>query len=109
MTITTLQTLINTVNAPEIVEELKAELAKAQKVAEKNAQKATERNAVYDAAFKAVEQTLSMAGVPLTASEIWEGVQDEMPEGFTFGQLVYGLSHLWAVNKGEGKVRTYTL
>lgn len=109
MTITTLQTLINTVNAPEIVEELKAELAKAQKAAEKNAQKATERNAVYETAFNVVKDTLATAGVPLTASEIWEDVQDKVPEGFTFGQLVYGLSHLWAVDKGDGKVRTYTL
>ena len=109
MKIATLQTLLTLTNAPEVVSELTAELEKAQKAAERRAVANAEKVATYETAHGVVIAALRDAGAPLTASELWEAVEDEMPEGFTLGRLVYGLSRLWEdVDKQEGRVTLYS-
>jgi len=47
---------------------------------------------------------------PATITEIYEAVQDTLPEGFTKGNLQYAITRLWKddIDKIEGKVNTYS-
>jgi hypothetical protein len=96
-------TAINYDNA-EAMEDLRKELNRG---AEIKAKKANE----YDTAKEIVFDTMRRIGKPATASEIFEGSERVLPEGFTRGRVQYGLNNQWAdaVIKTEGKVNTYSL
>lgn len=51
-----------------------------------------------------------LSDVPVTISEIYDEIADELPEGFTKGKIQYAITRLWAdeVTKVEGKVNGYT-
>ena len=102
-TMNTILTLIATIDTPE-AEAVRAELnAELNKGAEEKARSAE----LYDAAKAVVMDELG--DKPVTIGELYEAVQDILPEGFTKGKLQYAVTRLWtdAIVKIEGKVNTY--
>ena len=89
---------------PEILEELNAELTKGEAAKAANA-------AVYEAAKPVVFGELSKATEAVTIGELYEAVENELPEGFTKGKLQYAITRLWIdeLERVEGKVNAYKL
>ena len=100
----TILSLIATIETPEaeaVRSELKAELSK-------GAEKAQANRELYE---QAKEIVLSELGeTPVTVAELYEAVEDKLPEGFTKAKVQYALGHYWDkdVVKHEGKVNSYT-
>ena len=96
--------LIATIDTPEaeaVRAELNAELSK-------GAEKAEANRKLYE---QAKEIVLSELGnTPVTVAELYEAVEDKLPEGFTKAKVQYALSHYWEADvvKHEGKVNSYT-
>ena len=84
----------------EILAELEKEITKGDAQKAKNAE-------AYDAIHDIVVRALS--AVPVTVAELWENIEDEVPEGITKGKVQYALNHLWGdeIVKIEGKPNTY--
>jgi hypothetical protein len=84
----------------EILAELDKEINKGAEAKAKNAE-------AYDAIHDIVMSALS--AVPVTVAELWESIEDEVPEGITKGKVQYALTHLWQdeIVKIEGKPNTY--
>ncbi len=102
-TMNTILTLIATIDTPE-AEAVRAELnAELNKGAEEKARNAE----LYDTAKAVVMGELG--DKPVTIGELYEAVQENLPEGFTKGKLQYAVTRLWtdAIVKIEGKVNTY--
>ena len=103
-TMNTILTLIATIDTPE-AEAVRAELnAELNKGAEEKARNAE----LYDAAKAVVLDELG--DKPVTIGELYEAVQDILPEGFTKGKLQYAVTRMWVgdgIAKVEGKVNTY--
>lgn len=103
-TMNTILSLIATIDTPEaeaVRSELKAEL-------NKGAEKAQANRELYE---QAKEIVLSELGeTPVTVAELYEAVEDKLPEGFTKAKVQYALGHYWDkdVVKHEGKVNSYT-
>lgn len=103
-TMNTILSLIATIDTPEaeaVRSELKAELSK-------GAEKAQANRELYE---QAREIVLSELGdTPVTVAELFEAVEDKLPEGFTKAKVQYALGHYWDkdVVKHEGKVNSYT-
>ena len=72
---------------PEILEEIKGELAKGEKKAEAN-------RALYEQAKPIVLGALSATPVPL--SELWGELEGHLPEGMTKSKVSRGLNNEWA-------------
>ena len=102
-TMNTILSLIATIDTPEaeaVRSELTAELNKGAEVKAQNAE-------IYEAAKAVVMGELS--DKPVTCGELFEVLEDKLPEGFTKGKLSYALTRLWgdAIVKVEGKVNGY--
>ena len=84
----------------EVLAEIAKEINKGAEAKAKNAE-------AYEALHGIVSGALSM--VPVTVAEVWEAIQDEVPEGVTKGKVQYALTHLWQdeIVKIEGKPNTY--
>lgn len=84
----------------DILAELDKEINKGAEAKAKNAE-------AYDAIHGIVMDALT--SVPATVAEIWEAIEDEVPEGITKGKVQYALTHLWQdeIVKIEGKPNTY--
>ena len=84
----------------EILAELDKEINKGAETKAKNAE-------AYDAIHDIVMGALTSA--PATVAEIWDAIEDEVPEGITKGKVQYALTHLWQdeIVKIEGKPNTY--
>lgn len=84
----------------EVMDELTKEINKGAEAKAKNAE-------AYDAIHDIVMNALT--SVPATVAEIWEAIEDEVPEGITKGKVQYALTHLWQTEivKIEGKPNTY--
>lgn len=84
----------------DIKDELTKELAKGQAQKEANAK-------VYESFHDLVMDVLG--DTPVTVAELWEAIEDEVPEGVTKGKVQYALTHLWVdeIVKIEGKPNTY--
>ena len=85
-------------------EEILAELDKEiNKGAEQKAKNAEAYNALHDIVIGA------LTSAPATVAEIWEAIEDEVPEGTTKGKVQYALTHLWGdeIVKVEGKPNGY--
>jgi len=100
----TILSLIATIDTPE------AEAVRAELTAElsKGAEKAEANRKLYE---QAKEIVLSELGdTPVTVAELYEAVEDKLPEGFTKAKVQYALGHYWEseVVKHEGKVNSYT-
>lgn len=103
MTLSTLNALRALTTDPAMLAELDAEIARVTKAADRKAVQAQAKATAYDAAKVVVLDALRDAGAPVTAAELYEEVADALPEGFTKGQLVYGLTRLWAeVSHADG-------
>ena len=103
-TMNTILSLIATIDTPEaeaIRAELNAELTK-------GAEKAEANRKVYEEAKDIVLGALN--DTPVTIAELYEEIQDELPQGFTKAKVQYALGHYWEseVVKHEGKVNAYT-
>lgn len=84
----------------EVLAELDKEINKGAEAKAKNAE-------AYDAIHDIVIGALTSA--PATVAEIWEAIEDEVPEGVTKGKVQYALTHLWGdeIVKVEGKPNGY--
>ena len=103
-TMHTILSLIETIDTPEaeaVREELKAEL-------NRGAEKAQANRELYELAKDVVLSELG--DTPVTVAELYEAVEDKLPEGFTKAKVQYALGHYWEseVVKHEGKVNSYT-
>ena len=87
---------------PDVLAEIETELSRGEAEKAKNAE-------LYAQAKPIVFGVLS--DTPVTISEIYDEIADELPEGFTKGKVQYAITRLWAdeVTKVEGKVNGYTL
>jgi hypothetical protein len=66
----------------------------------------------YATAWGIVRQVMIDTPKPLTALEIFEQVEDDLPAGFSRNKISYGLTHYWqdfVERDSTGKVNTYTL
>ena len=81
-------------------------LAEFEKELNRNAEAKQAKEALYAEAKPIV---LGVMDAPATITEIFEAVKDELPDGFTKGNLQYAITHLWKdeIEKIEGKVNTY--
>lgn len=85
-------------------EDILAELDKEiNKGAEQKAKNAEAYEAIHDIVMGA------LTSAPATVAEIWEAIEDEVPEGITKGKVQYALTHLWGdeIVKVEGKPNGY--
>ena len=84
----------------DILAELDKEINKGAEAKAKNAE-------AYDAIHDIVMGALTSA--PATVAEIWDAIEDEVPEGITKGKVQYALTHLWGdeIVKVEGKPNGY--
>ena len=95
---------IDTPEAEEIRNVIQKELAKGEAKAQANRD-------LYASAHDAVIGVLANASAPVTISELYDEVADDLPEGMTKGKMQYAVTRLWAdeIVKTEGKVNTYAL
>lgn len=103
VTMNTILSLIATIDTPE-VEAVRAELnAELNRGAEEKA-----RNAEVYKEVKAIVMA-ELGETPVTIGELYEALQDKLPEGFTKGKLQYAMTRLWIseLTKVEGKVNAY--
>lgn len=91
-------------NIDEIKQELEAEL-------NRNAEKAQANRDLYAVALDVVLAGLELCGRPVTAGELFDEIEGELPDGFTKGKLQYALSRMWSdkVLCISGKPNTYSL
>lgn len=84
----------------EVLPELQAELNKG-----KARKEATEK--AYEEAYDVIIGNLG--DTPVTCGELYEAIQNDLPEGFGRGKVQYALTHLWQdkIVKIEGKPNTY--
>ena len=89
---------------PEIRNEIVTEL-------NKGAEKAQANRELYASAHDTVIEALRSATAPVTMGELYEAVEDELPDGMTKGKVQYAVTRLWTdeIVKTEGKVNTYSL
>ena len=85
---------------PEILSEIATELNKGEAQKAKNAE-------AYEGIHGLIMETLT--DTPATMSEIWEAIEDRVPDGITKGKVQYALTHLWQdeIQKVEGKPNGY--
>ena len=86
----------------DVLAELDKEIGKGAEVKAKNAE-------AYESIHGLVIGALTTAGVPVTCADVWEAIEDKVPEGITKGKVQYALTHLWQdeIVKIEGKPNTY--
>ena len=86
----------------DVMAELTAEINKGEEQKAKNA-------AVYTGFHDIAMKALSEANAPVTISELWDAIEDEVAEDVTKGKLQYAITRLWAdeVVKTEGNPNTY--
>ena len=102
----TLSALVSYLNGEAItnLDEIRAEL---EKELNKGAEKAAANRALYDAAKEVVLANLSET--PVTISELYEQISDELPDGFSRSKLQYGM-RLWGdeITKHDTSPATYS-
>ena len=84
----------------ELKNEISKELNKGQAQKDKNAE-------AYESIHSLIVDTLS--DTPVTCGEVWEAIENDVPDGITKGKVQYALTHLWQdeIVKIEGKPNTY--
>ena len=83
-----------------IMEEISKELNRGEAEKAKNAELYAQAKAIVLGA---------LSDKPVTLSEIYDEVANDLPAGFTKGKVQYAITRLWAdeVTKVEGKVNSY--
>ena len=106
-TMNSILSLIATIDTPE------AEAVRAEVTAElnKGEAKAQANRDLYASAHDVVIKALASATAPVPMSELYEAVEDNLPDGMTKGRVQYAVTRLWSdeIVKIEGKVNTYSL
>ena len=78
---------------------------------DKEINKGAEAKAQNAAAYEAIHDIVigALTSAPATVAEIWEAIENEVPEGVTKGKVQYALTHLWGdeIVKVEGKPNGY--
>jgi hypothetical protein len=99
-TILTALTAIDSEKYANEIAELTAELSKGQAQKDKNAE-------AYESIHALIVDALS--DTPVTCGELWESIEENVPDGITKGKVQYALTHLWQdeIVKIEGKPNTY--
>ena len=89
---------------PEILSEIETEL-------NRGAEKAQANRELYASAHDVVIEALRSATAPVTMSELYEAVENDLPDGMTKGKVQYAVTRLWVdeIVKTEGKVNAYSL
>ena len=84
----------------DVFAEIDKELSRGEAEKAKNAK-------AYESIHALIIDTLS--DVPATAAEIWESIENDVPEGITKNKVQYALTHLWQdeIVKIEGKPNSY--
>lgn len=84
----------------DVLSELNREITKGDDAKAKNAE-------AYEAIHDLIMDSLS--DTPVTCGELWESIEDSVPDGITKGKVQYALSHLWQdeIVKIDGKPNTY--
>ena len=96
----TLRTIVNYIkNVPELA----AEYAELAAEIQKDEDKARANRALYDAAKGVVIDNLP-TDKGITASELFEACEDDLPEGFTKSKMQYALSNYWTAEVEKIKV-----
>ena len=104
----TMNTIVNYINDNaiealyEVRDELMAELNKGAEEKARNAE-------LYDAAKAVVMGELGTTDKAVTIGELFDAVEENLPQGFTKGKLQYAVTRLWKdeIVRIEGKVNTY--
>lgn len=108
MTKASLTALVNYLNEKndDYMMDIKAEL---EKELNRNAEKAQANRDLYAAAHDIVVEAFAHITEPVTISELWEEIKDNVPEGFAKGKLQYAMTRMWTEDFGhnKGKVNTY--
>lgn len=104
-TMNTILSLIATIDTPE-AEEVRTEL---QAELNRGAEKAKANRELYESVRELVLDVIPQ-NTPVTVAEIYEAIEDQLPEGFTKAKVQYALGHYWEADvvKHEGKVNSYT-
>ena len=99
-TILTALTAIDPEKYANEIAELTTELSKGQAQKDKNAE-------AYESIHSLIVDALS--DTPVTCGELWESIEENVPDGITKGKVQYALNHLWQdeIFKIEGKPNTY--
>lgn len=87
---------------PEVVAEINAELAK-------DEAKARANRDLYAEAHDVIMEALPTE-TPVTITELFNEVEDNLPAGFSKGKVQYAITRMWVdeVVKHEGKTNGYT-
>jgi hypothetical protein len=82
-------------------------LAEFEKEIHRNAEAKQAKDTLYAEAKPIV---LAVMDAPATITELFEAVENDLPDGFTKGNLQYAITRLWKdeIDKTEGKVNTYS-
>ena len=82
-------------------------LAEIEKELNKDAERKAQNAEAYESIHDLIVETLSDA--PITCGELYEAIENELPEGMTKGKVQYALTHLWQdeIVKIAGKPNTY--
>ena len=109
---TTMMTLVSYLNAQNFLpsdvadacDELKEEL-------NRGAEKAQKNRELYESVKPIVWDGFKVAGKPITIAELFEEIENELPDGFGKSKVQYAVTRLWIneLVKNEGKVNAYTL
>ena len=94
----------------EVSEEEKAlAISEIETEMQKEVEEKQSKEDAYTSAWEAVHEVLQGTNSPLTVAEI--AAKAKLPEGFTKGQVQYGVTHQWADNlvKIVGKPNSYRL
>ena len=100
-TLSTIYDALKSINFdPEVLAEVEKELNRGEAEKAKNAELYAQAKAIVLGA---------LSDTPVTLSEIYDEVANDLPTGFTKGKVQYAITRLWAdeVTKVEGKVNTY--
>ena len=84
----------------DILSELDKEINKGAEAKAKNAE-------AYESIHALIVDTLTYT--PVTVAELWESIEDEVPEGVTKSKVQYAITRLWKdeVVKVEGNPNSY--
>lgn len=87
---------------PEVVAEINAELAKDEAKAQANRD-------LYAEAHDVIMEALPTE-TPVTITELFNEIEDNLPAGFSKGKVQYAITRMWVdeVVKHEGKTNGYT-
>ncbi len=86
----------------DMLAEIEKELNRGEEQKAKNAK-------AYEDIHDLIMQGLSATDAPVTCAELFESIENDLPEGITKGKVQYALTHLWQdeIVKIEGKPNTY--